>query len=235
VEDTFKTSKRLIPKRGLFVCFAGLDGSGKTSHSKFLSNFLSKRGYVVNYTWSGTQPLFSYLFYGFTLLLGYWTRKGVHKNGYVSPLENVPTQLKKVFEPLLLLFHFMDFQIYCLIKIRFPLFFGKIVITDRYIYDLISGSTDLNSGKKDYLKFLLKTVPEPDLKILLDAPEEFISARRGTPINIIRQKRMNYSLLTRAMNFLIFDTSNDFTKNQNKIQKAALLLLENSQKFEGKN
>lgn len=56
---------------------------------------------------------------------------------------------------------------------------GRIVIFDRYTYDAtIPPRGRLIALKRAYFWMLIRLVPDPDLTILLDAPEEVLDARR---------------------------------------------------------
>ena len=49
-------------KRGVFICFTGIDGSGKSTLAKFLIDFLKIRGIKSTYVYGRYTPIFLKVF-----------------------------------------------------------------------------------------------------------------------------------------------------------------------------
>ena len=219
----------MLGKRGVLVCVIGLDGSGKTTHTKHLTKFLLEKGYSAKYVWAASKPFFSYFLFGFTRFLGYW--KTSREDAFTDPLELAPEPVREKFGLLLRVLFFVDFNLRTIIKIRLPLLSGRIIVCDRYVYDMIMDlvSSDLYSFK--WYSLILRTVPQPDIAFFLDADAEVICSRRSNfSINTMRRKRKVYFRFAEIFGFHIFNTSNSFIENQNRIREETAYVLETKSK-----
>ncbi len=207
-------------RRGVLICFTGIDGSGKSSHAKSLFRYLTARGYSCSYRWGGIKMFLSYFFFALTRLLGYWKEEQLNGEYSVNPIGNAPKRIReRALIPLFRFCIFADFQIKTLLKVRLPLLFGKTVILDRYVYDLVVGLKTSGLSTDAKVKLFLQTVPSSNLVFFLDAPVSVISARRSSPTADIQRSKRNYLLLARSSGFCILDSSNDFSKNQLEIRR----------------
>ncbi len=223
-------------RKRLLICFSGVDGSGKSRHAKSLLHYLSNQGYSCSYAWGGIKFLSSYFFYGLTWLLGYWTKLKIEDRYSIDPLGLAPKNLRKKFLVLFRFFIFLDIQINISVKVRMPLIFGKVVICDRYIYDVITSSMVADLFTKSFSNILFQTTPAPQLSFLTDTSTEVLYARRCIPMNILDKKRKAYLDLEYSNDFFILDTSTDFERNQQKVRRLSLLCLKREQELchEGK-
>ena len=213
-----------IEKPSFLICFTGVDGSGKTTHAKYLWKSLQHKGYSSNYTWAGSKPVFSYLFLGITRMLGYW--KTVKKGDWMDPLEKAPRKVREGLGVLYRLLLYIDFEITTSIKIRIPLSSGKIVICDRYVYDLIMELMLSNLYTTKYGKLLLRTIPSPKKVFFADAQLDLIIQRRpDSNQQRVLAKRNIYRKLAQALGFRIIDTLMTFETNQEQIRREIDLLL----------
>lgn len=210
--------------RRALICFTGIDGSGKTTHAKSFVKYLKENGYSCTYVWAASKPFFSYILFGFTRLLKYW--KTARDDAFLDPLELAPQPIHDRFGPIVRLFFFMDFQIRTLFKVKIPLWLGRIVICDRYVYDLIMELMlhDLYSSR--FGNLLLRTIPLPQLTIFTDVSENILVKRRSTlPSKNLPEKKKIYLKLAKTFEFIILDTSVDFEENQRKIREKAMPVL----------
>lgn len=213
-----------IEKNSVLICFTGVDGSGKTSHAKRLLEFLQEKGYSGNYTWAGSRPVFLYLFLGATRVLGYW--KTVKKGDWMDPLEKAPLEIRERLGALYRLLLYVDFEITTSLKIRIPLYSGKIVICDRYVYDLIMELMLSNLYTSKYGKLLLRTTPCPRKVFFADAQLDIIIQRRpDSNRQRVLAKRNVYRKLAQALGFRIINTQTTFEINQEQIRRETDLLL----------
>jgi thymidylate kinase len=100
-----------------------------------------------------------------------------------------------------------DYTIRAVFTIRLPLLFGKQVISDRYVYDLITSVGVVLDYPTDKTLALLRRclvfLPKPDLVFLVDLPEtvayrrkddivspEFLSVRREIYLQMAQQEGM---------------------------------------------
>lgn len=197
------------------ICFTGVDGSGKTTHAKALIKYLTESGCSCKYVWGASRPILSYAFFVFTRVLGYW--KKTRKNAYTDPLEHAPRNLAKKLAILWQFFLFLDFQIKATAKIRLPLALGKVVVCDRYFYDLLMELQRSNVPSDRFMVILSKTLPRPLVTFLLDVPESLACQRRGFAYKEIAMKRRFYLKMTKTFGFVIVDSFKDFPSNQKRI------------------
>lgn len=207
-------------RRGFLICFTGVDGSGKTTHAKSLIKFLNEMGYSCKYVWGASRPILSYTFFAITKLLGYW--KETRKNAYTDPLEYAPKNIAKKLGVVYRFFLFLDFQIKTWLKIRFPLILGKIVVCDRYFYDLLMELEFSNVSSERFITVLSKTLPQPLITYLLDAPENLTNQRRGFSREELAAKRRVFLQIGKFFGFVIVDSSRDFLSNQKRIRALTL-------------
>lgn len=210
-----------MKRKSLLICFTGVDGSGKTTHAKFLIRYLNENGYSCTYVWGALRPIFSYFFFAFTRLMGYW--KEVKKNAYTNPLENANKKLAKKLGFLLRFLYFVDFQIKAF-KIRVPLMLKKIVICDRYFYDLLMELERSNLSSQKFSNILYNTLPHPTITFLLDAPENLTSERRRFLYIDQKSKRRIFLKMSKTFNFIIINSSEDFLYNQKRIRDIVFVL-----------
>jgi thymidylate kinase len=172
--------------------------------ARALTTVVENRGVECSYVWGGftssfvifrplMDPLKASLFRGSRHMEESTTKGRVLKSSWLSA----------VYQYLAL----TDYTIQALVKIRLPLFFGRQVICDRYVYDLITSIGVL----LDYpmhkmlglLRLCLVFLPKPDLVFLVDLPEtvayqrkddivspEFLSIRRKIYLQMARQEGM---------------------------------------------
>jgi dTMP kinase len=153
-----------VPKKGILITIEGIDGVGKTTHVKMLTQYLRGKGYEVEQLREPTN--------------GFWGKKikNLTKRGRnITPEEESQWFLKDRME---------DVKN----NINPALKNAKIVIMDRYYYSTMAYQgalgLDVNKIRKENEKF----APKPDLVIILDVPPEMGLAR----ITNNRKEKLNY-------------------------------------------
>ena len=211
-------------KKGHLICFTGVDGSGKTTHAKSLLDYLETKGYACKYVWGASRPVLSYVFLVFARSLGYW--KETKENVYTDPLEYAPIGLAEKLGKFWRLSVFIDFQIKTLVKTRPYLVLGKIVVLDRYFYDLLM---DLGVSKilsEGFIRRISETLPRPQMTFLFDAPPGLTAQRRGLSLQDLPAKRETFLQMGQRFQFYIVDSSQDFEVNQQRIRDLILAEIE---------
>jgi dTMP kinase len=140
-------------KRGLFIVFEGIDGSGKDTHIKLLSEELRQQGHSVLETAepSGNE-------------VGALLRRYQHKSGKRLPAETEALlytadryeHVRNIVEPALKK--------------------GQIVLSNRYFYSTLAYQGAMGVDL-DWIREMNRFAPKPDASILLDILPEF-SLRR---------------------------------------------------------
>jgi dTMP kinase len=157
--------------------------------------------------------------------MGFW--KSVKKGAWTDPLDKasptIKAELGKVYRFLL----FVDFVIITFVKVRLPLRFVRVLICDRYVYDLIMELALSDLYSEVFAKLIFTTSPHPQRVFFADAPIEVIGRRRPelTKDHIYRKQDF-YRKLANIFEFWTFDTSEPFESNQLHLQKEIFLLLE---------
>jgi dTMP kinase len=138
-----------MAKRGVFIVFEGIDGSGKSTHIKALANELRSQGYSVLTTSEPSKDR-----------IGNFIRRYAERNDHrLTP------------ETEALLFAADRFE-HVMTVIEPALKRGRTVISDRYIYSSLAyqGAGGL---EVDWIREMNRFAPKPDLGILLDILPEF--------------------------------------------------------------
>jgi len=207
-------------RKSHLVCFTGVDGSGKSTHAKSLNKYFVEQGYSCRYVWCAFRPFFAYSFFIFTRILGYW--KNTKKNVYTDPLEYAPkpiaTRLGKVWRVLL----FIDYQMRVLIKIKLPLLSEKVVICDRYFYDIIMELQLSNVSSQSFVSVLSKSLPKPTVTFLMKVPCDQAQNRRDFSKRYFERRDKILQNLSEKFSFIIIDSSQDLHDNQIRIRQEVL-------------
>jgi thymidylate kinase len=206
--------------RSFLICFTGVDGSGKTTHAKYLKSHLEEQGYSCTYVWGGFRPFFAYFFFAFTRVLGYW--KHTKKNAYTDPLEYAPRLFVKNFGKVWHLFIFIDYQLKALVKIRLPLLVGKVVICDRYFYDFLMELRLSHVSSKKFTFAISKGVPKPLVTFLMNIPETLAENRRNFSYEFFSKRNEVFLDLAKTFDFRVIDSSEPLLGNQRKIRQETL-------------
>jgi dTMP kinase len=141
-------------KTGIFICFEGLDGSGKTTQARHLVDYLTEQGYNAVYTREPSSGLF-----------GEVIRKHVLRGD-----ERVPTVVEAALFAADRLDHVRR-EIAPLLKE------GRIVVCDRYVYSSIAYQGARGDVTSQWIERINEHALKPDLAIYIDVPAE-IAVRR---------------------------------------------------------
>ena len=203
-----------MKRNGIFICFTGIDGAGKTTLAKFLINYLRKEGIQATYVYSRYVPILlrPIMFIGKLLFFrdkDFYRDYSEYSNTKKTTSKQHPL-LSRLYQHLLL----FDYSFQILFKIKLPLLFGKNIVCDRYIHDTIVTdlSVDFNYSKKDVknsLNKILYLFPMPDILFLIDLPEEIAHKRKDDvpSVDYLRDRRKMYLYIGNEYKMTILDGS----------------------------
>ncbi|MCK4895695.1 MAG: dTMP kinase [Candidatus Heimdallarchaeota archaeon] len=195
---------------GLFICFEGIDGSGKTTHSRLIVERLCILGYDAVYTTEPTK----------------WSEPGKKlRESFFAPTRLPVEDEFKLF---------LKDRMYHVKSEVIPLLNdGKIVVTDRYYFSSVAYQGARGLDWHYILKENEKIAIAPHLVIFLDVPVDValdrIASERKEGINTfekeesLRKVKDIYLLLADKFPKLIAKV--DATKEISEIQKDVLKLI----------
>lgn len=214
--------------KNFFICFVGIDGSGKTTLSKNLVKNLMENEIASNYVWNRYTPILMkipmlvanrFIFKKNELFTDYTSYSNKKKGLFRSPL------LSTIYENLLML----DYIIQMMYKIKIPLLMGKNIVCDRYLFDTIVSdlAVDLNYSEskiKSIIDFYLTFSPKPDLIFLVDVPEDVAFRRKSdTPsIQYLKDRRKICLTIGRLYNMIMLDGTKTINELDLKILNLVL-------------
>ena len=217
-----------------FICFIGIDGSGKTSQAKMLMKTLRQMGIKCKYVWGRWTP---FMLKPFEIALNriYFKGKKIDYNNYNEYVKEKQRliqnyKLALIWENLVLFDYFIQF----FIKIKLPLLLGITVICDRYIYDtLIDIIVDFKFSGKEIKRMLqsrlLSLFPKPNLTFLLDVPERIACQRKRDLrlMNYISKRRKTYLHLSQTFQAVIVSNTRNIFNVQKSIFNFVKLIILN--------
>lgn len=203
--------------KGFLICFTGVDGSGKTTHAKRLAVYLKKKHDGCSYVWGASRPFLSYGFFVLTWILGYW--KSTKKNACTDPLEFAPTRIRHTLGGLLRFLCFVDYQIKVTARIRFPLSFDRIIICDRYFYDMLMELELSKVNSARFTSIVSNSLPRPTVTFLMIVSDAVAKDRRGFPSNHFSRRNKVLRDFHEIYKFVVVDSSKTLEENQRFIRE----------------
>jgi dTMP kinase len=209
-----------------FICFTGIDGTGKTTLSKELVELLNEKGVNCKYVYARLNPIILKPF----ILIGEWIfLRGSEISENYSEYSNTKRKtmeihsfLSRIYEQILLL----DYMLQVFFKVKVPLIFGKNIVCDRYIYDTVITdlSVDMNYSEDKTIRLLdniFRFFPEPDITFLVDVSEEIAYERKNDIPSILylRERRDMYLNIGKKCEMVILDGSKKREELQCEIEK----------------
>lgn len=203
-----------MKKGSIFICFIGIDGSGKTTQAESLVETLAHRGIKSKYIYNRFSPFLVKPFMSIGKVL-FFRGKGKFENyeGYSfvrgRVFKNRP--LSVAYQYCLLL----DYSLQSLMRLSLPKIRGQSIVCDRYIHDtVVDIAVDLNHSRtklKNTLQRFLLFLPKPDFVFLIDVPEEIAYQRKiDIPsIDFLKERREFYLDIGREYKMVVLDGSQD--------------------------
>lgn len=216
-----------------FICFTGIDGSGKTTLARELVSYMNFEGIKCKYVYNRLTPILTRFFIGVGRLLflrgqdmfgNYTEYSSAKRRMFKGPLSKVLS----VYEALLLL----DYCFQALIKVKLPLTFGQTIVCDRYVYDTIITdlAVDFNYSQRK-IQFLLDRfflfLPKPQLVFLMDLPEEIAYERKNDvpSIRYLKDRRPLYLNLAQEDSFRVLDCSEEIANLRDRIHNEVFYIV----------
>ncbi|NPA69384.1 MAG: hypothetical protein GXO26_01120 [Crenarchaeota archaeon] len=199
------------------IVFTGIDGSGKSSHSKVTAEYLRSRGIDCVCYHFFKHPLVTAL----SILKARLKKEPVRGCRFVYT-EEFRRGLRRPSAFLRPILQFIDNWIYIGGKILINILRGRWIICDRYFYDYYIRFKCLGYPVPKLLEFLVyKLTPRPSLLIVLDTnPLLSYKRREGEhPLWYYVIARREYLKLAKRMNGIIINTMRPFDVVQMVINK----------------
>lgn len=170
----------------------GMDGSGKSSISSFITEELIKEGYNVSFHWwlEAEQSVLRKF-----LKLLFHNASGNSKKLGTNILERKRNKKKlfNYFYPRIVLIDYLIFGIFH-VTIPYKLGGKKIIIFDRYYSDTIwslKNEFNLHIENMIIIKIFRFLIPEPDLLFFIDvSPEIALERKKSELLNITNSKKI---------------------------------------------
>ena len=197
----------------LFVCFSGIDGSGKTTYSQELLQYLEEQGLPTKYVWLNSKPI---------LLAP--IRKLIHKTilctvDMKEDYESYHRQRKRyafkhrfarnVYYGTML----FDYLLWVYWNLLPHYFRGVSIVCDRYIYDLVINLGDIldYSAEREVqlIRRLLVLLPKPTNVLICDVDEHIAFQRKyDTPhLSYLLAHRPRYRYIAEVLQLPVLDSS----------------------------
>lgn len=213
------------------ICFLGVDGSGKSTLSKYLFEELKKRDFKVYYTWwlEGENSYIRRIIKRF----GKNSNNTNHENNKNSNRNLKYSLIKKVYPTIVLL----DYFIFGFKKLWIPFIINKqrVLIFDRFFYDVIFAlCNEFNySNYKTILIFNIfyYLLPKPKIIYFIKISPEICYKRKKQEIKSLEQAYdqnkkyacvFNYMKNIKSSKVIFIDNSKDFSDVKQYILKITL-------------
>jgi dTMP kinase len=198
----------VIHRPGVLICLSGIDGSGKTTLAKALIRYMNEHGTSGHYVWGGFSP---------TILLQPVLSFAKHLFYQEECHTTVLPGKGRVLRSNLwaTIYHHMvlaDYILQMRTRVGFPLFLGRNVVCDRYVYDTVVNTAlvlDYSDNKLlRLLRIMQRLVPRPSWVFVTDLPEDAAYARKDDILSIafLAERRQRFHLIAATLDLPILDT-----------------------------
>ncbi len=227
-----------ILHRGSLITISGMDGSGKSSHSQALEKSLAHQGLTVMRAWVGHKPILSFPFLALVRMLGCTHRRTIDGVPFYWRDWRRNPALARLW-PLVLSLDFLPKAFW---SVKIPVLRGKIVICDRYLYDMMAELSQYGLLGANAKRFLVGIVERPTVAFLMDVDTGLAWKRtlvpgraREQPIYDLRKRREAFLRLASEFGMIVLDGGGDPERNRSEILNRTLdsLGLANSQRADG--
>ena len=196
----------------MFLCFVGIDGSGKTLQAERLTESLNARGIPSVYTWCRYSPRL-------LMPLIKLAKRRIRGKKDSSDYAGFTSSKKGILSrpPLgwiWLNVSLLEYLIQVTFTMRLRPMGGKALVCDRYIYDALADlAINLDRSGDGILKLarhpLIRLFPKPDCVYFLDVPPAVAFRRKDDP-NVMAEEYLVdrakvYSFLSDKLGFIRID------------------------------
>jgi dTMP kinase len=193
------------------ICFAGLDGSGKTTQAKLLHSWLTKMGHESEFVRFYTEP----------------TKAESAEIIKKSTQYLVENQLTLSLPAIRMLKESFLVEMKLKKAILPALLEGKSIVIDRYI-ETFDAHSAIFGKKENWVRMINQEIPKPDLYFFLDVPPETClsritrSGRRVSDhesIELLSKARTYYLEHKDAYSFIVIDGMGALEEVSEEIKK----------------
>lgn len=199
-------------QRGTLICLTGIDGAGKSTLARGVSEALTERGHRATYTYGRYLPLLAYpvMELGRRTLLSGGQDEGEYTEHQAEKEELFAgSTLRLGYEALVML----DYAPQLLWRVLVPLYRYDYVVCDRYFYDTLL--TDLcgdvvrapEAAVSKYDRFYSRLVPDPDYEFYVEIePEVSMERKDDVPaIEYLEERKAFYDRFAEAFDLTRLD------------------------------
>lgn len=206
-QELLRKVHRILQPTGLQIIFLGVDGSGKTT--------------VLNEIEKKVGPAFrnTKIYHLRTHFGQRFPNVSIVRNPHAKPSRG------KFLSFFKLCLWWIDYRIMHMIEVYPLLVRSTLVLFDRYYYDLLVDPVRYRYGGRPWLARLVsKSIPHPDLVILLDGPPEVLQKRKAeVSLKETTRQSIAYRTLIQEMdNGYIVDSSEPLEKVISKVESIVL-------------
>jgi len=207
----------------IFVCFIGIDGSGKTTlANKVFETY--KDSSKLKITYGRFVPIL-------TRVLMYIGRQFFLKNNpdmfsdYDKYFDDKKSTISKhkMLAQLFIRLVIFEYYLEILFKIIIPMKLGYSVISDRYVYDTVINDICIDMGftineANSIIKYSWKFLPKPNITFFVKTPEDVAFGRKSDiPSISYLKKRNTYYNSLQFSEMVILDGTNPLLQLQNEV------------------
>jgi len=202
------------------ICIIGMDGSGKTTHSRRLVDYLRESGIKCKYIWFGTASFLSYPFMIICRMLGF-TRIHNLPNGLAIPEHQY--YRNRPISSIWPWIQFLDAFTLVNLRVKVPLWRGFTIVCDRFVPDiLVDLMTDVNDNRlyeKLIGRLMLRLTPRHSLFVSLRVSEKTAWTRKDDipGLMYLSRRKEGYHLLTNHLRTQVIDTEESIFSVQQRL------------------